>query len=306
MNIENKWNYYIGQQIGDMIIQDMYRDKYGNLVITVKCDKCGHQKNIRASNIKMYPNIIYHNDTCCNPIKERYPIGLIKDDMTIIGYDKDNNNGRILLKCECNICHNIKIIRPDSIKDHPGITSHNYCNRNYYNGLAQKHPELYSIWNAMIQRTTNPNCKDYSNYGGRGIDTEYNKDNKGFVGFIEDLSESYYTCINDPKYGKNNTTLDRIDNNKGYYKENLRWTTYTEQVMNRRCMIGKEFYAFAPNTNIYISNNQMAFARNHNLDSSHISECLNGKRNTVSGWYFYYKDPEFTLFQLVNVIEEMY
>jgi len=32
----------------------------------------------------------------------------------------------------------------------------------------------------------------------------------------------------------NNKSLDRVDNNKGYSKENCRWSTRTEQCSNRR------------------------------------------------------------------------
>ena len=36
------------------------------------------------------------------------------------------------------------------------------------------------------------------------------------------------------KYGENNISIDRIDYNDGYYKENCRWATMKVQLRNRR------------------------------------------------------------------------
>lgn len=82
------------------------------------------------------------------------------------------------------------------------------------------HPS-YWVWNQMIQRCCNPSNRAYDRYGGRGI-TVCDKW-KSWKGFFEDMG--------DPPDG---LTLDRIDNSKGYYKENCQWATPTEQNENRR------------------------------------------------------------------------
>ena len=95
---------------------------------------------------------------------------------------------------------------------------------------------LYKIWGHMYSRCYDVNHKQYSGYGGRGIDIHdsWNKDVMGwkaFDNFKRDVGER-------PKgthiSGKPVYTLDRIDNDKGYSPDNVRWATYQEQNSNTR------------------------------------------------------------------------
>lgn len=79
----------------------------------------------------------------------------------------------------------------------------------------------YSIWDGMRQRCDNPGATHYERYGGRGI--TYDPSWKVFESFWADMSDGY----------ADNLTLDRIDNNKDYCKENCRWVTKSIQGMNR-------------------------------------------------------------------------
>lgn len=73
------------------------------------------------------------------------------------------------------------------------------------------------------QRCTNPNDIGYSNYGGRGI----------VFGFPSLRSAVEWVLDNlGPRLA--GTSIDRIDNNRGYEPGNLRWATSSEQARNKR------------------------------------------------------------------------
>lgn len=88
----------------------------------------------------------------------------------------------------------------------------------------QSHTRLYSIWKGMKTRCNNPNCKDYKSYGGRGIT------------ICKSWNDNFKTFYNwSLKHGYNDTlTIDRINNDKGYYPSNCRWVTLYVQNRNRK------------------------------------------------------------------------
>lgn len=91
--------------------------------------------------------------------------------------------------------------------------------QNRTHGLS-KHP-LYRTWNGMVQRCAFEHSKDYPYYGGRGVTVcERWLD---VSNFIEDMGEK-----------PENSTLDRIDNTKGYSPDNCRWATPLAQGNNKR------------------------------------------------------------------------
>lgn len=74
--------------------------------------------------------------------------------------------------------------------------------------------KFYFIWDSMIQRCHNPNCTNYKNYGQRGIIvSEEFKDCTIFITYLESLSG--YSI---------DKQVDRIDNDKGYERGNLKWS----------------------------------------------------------------------------------
>lgn len=83
----------------------------------------------------------------------------------------------------------------------------------------------------MKARCYNKKHKHYNNYGGRGIIVcEEWKNN--FIKFKDDMYDSYKEHCE--VYGEYNTSIDRIDVDYNYNKENCKWATNKEQQNNLR------------------------------------------------------------------------
>lgn len=87
---------------------------------------------------------------------------------------------------------------------------------------------IFNIFNSLTQRCSNKNCKAYKYYGWRGIKCEW----ETFAKFYNDMNESYEISVS--LNWEKNTTIDRIDVNWNYSKNNCRWATMKEQQRNKR------------------------------------------------------------------------
>lgn len=123
--------------------------------------------------------------------------------------------GRKKSLCKCD-CGNVKLIRVDALKS--GATSSCGCILEYH-GMTKTLE--YKIWDSMRQRCTNKNNKKYDYYGGKGI-TVCDEWMTSFEAFYRDMG---------PRPSLKHS-IDRIEGNKGYYKDNCRWATKKEQSNN--------------------------------------------------------------------------
>jgi hypothetical protein len=91
----------------------------------------------------------------------------------------------------------------------------------------------YNSWSNMKARCTKTNLPRAHRYVLRGI-TCCDRWLESFENFLEDMGE----C-------PPGLTLERIDNDKGYYPENCRWDTYKAQA-NNRCTSSRRSAATSP------------------------------------------------------------
>lgn len=207
-----------GKQFGYLTVlnKSEKRNASGHVYWNCKCI-CGNEKLISSARLKQ------GTETCGCRYKDLR--GLKSGNLTAIKYvGLYNNNSMWLCKCKCGNEIEVKStrLRNKTIKScgcGKGRKSHGMANT-----------RIYNIWCAMKRRCDNKTNEDYYLYGGRGI--TYDSSWSLFENFYKDMGDSY--LIHLEKYGKENTTLDRIDCNGNYDKHNCRWATVKDQSYNKR------------------------------------------------------------------------
>lgn len=126
--------------------------------------------------------------------------------------------------CKCD-CGNEKVVLNDSLQSGRTLSCGCYSvdiNRELKTTHGLSHTVEHSIWQSMIDRCYNKNANKYKNYGKRGISV------------CERWLEDFENFYEDMGVRPDGLTLDRIDVNGNYCKENCRWATNDIQKDNRQ------------------------------------------------------------------------
>ena len=134
-----------------------------------------------------------------------------------------NKHKAVLWECLCD-CGNTVVaiggnLRVGCIKSCGCLKKEIIGSLNRTHGMTRT--PTYETWKHISTRCNNQNSKDYKDYGGRGINVC--KRWLKFENFLEDMGLK-----------PEGLSIDRIDNNLGYFKENCRWASSLTQRRNQR------------------------------------------------------------------------
>lgn len=143
--------------------------------------------------------------------------------LTVVAKSAAKLKGELIWVCQC-ACGAVKNARGSALRG--GYIKSCGCLQIESRMTARKthgmsRTRVYRVWAAMWDRCSNPNTKNFSDYGGRGISVC--KRWQEFKYFLADMGE--------PPAG---ALLERVNNDKGYRPSNCRWATRAEQNQNKR------------------------------------------------------------------------
>ena len=152
---------------------------------------------------------------------------------TVIKCVGRNKSGGAVWECICE-CGNVRNVDGRSLRN--GSSKCCGCDKKYWE--THRHPwtkhlgrkdRLYGVWSGMKDRCYNHNAPAFIHYGGRGItmDPQWKE---SYESFRDWAMENGY----DKNAKKGSCTIDRIDNDKGYYPDNCRWVSTKIQCNNTR------------------------------------------------------------------------
>lgn len=144
--------------------------------------------------------------------------------LTVVSKTSDNISGRSLWNCICK-CGNTLVVKSNSLRT--GNTKSCGCyhkerviETSITHGMTGT--KIYRAWTNMKRRCDDESNDFYKDYGGRGI--TYCTRWKDFVCFYDDMIPNYF----------DGASLERVDVNGNYCKDNCTWIDLKDQAKNRR------------------------------------------------------------------------
>lgn len=127
-------------------------------------------------------------------------------------------------ECQCD-CGNKSIVRKSKIIRNETKSCGCY-NRETTSKRLRKHGlsnhPCFNNWFNLLVRCRDTKGKWAKNYSARGI--TYDPRYEDFTEFLKDMGDSYFP----------GAQLDRVDNDKGYFKGNIRWADRKQQARNKQ------------------------------------------------------------------------
>lgn len=218
-----------GQRFGILtVIRKVGNHSSGTPIWECRCD-CGNIKNIFSS------NLLRGGTKSCGCTRYNLPMK-DKDNLTSQRFGKltvlkptgKKQYGNRTWLCVCD-CGKEITVKGGNLKSGSVTSCGCLLGKNLYKHGMKSTSPIYNIWLGMRDRCNNPNNEAYQYYGGKGISVCEEWDD--YTVFHNDMIESYLLHI--AEYGKDNTSIDRINGDKGYSRGNCRWATNMEQHLNR-------------------------------------------------------------------------
>jgi len=213
--------------------ENLARQKFGRLTVDkaklkennkrqewiCKCD-CGGIKIVSSSKLK---SGVTRSCGCLIKNKgirtDKDLVGKRFGRLIVTSFSHSNGDSYWNVKCDCG---SDKIVKKGHLKKGETVSCGCFIKeKSTKHGM--RHTLIYHVWLSMKDRVFNKKCKSYDNYGGRGIDMS--KD------WADDFM-NFYNDMGDRPSKKH--SIERVDNNKGYYKDNCVWALPRKQGENKR------------------------------------------------------------------------
>lgn len=146
--------------------------------------------------------------------------------LTVIEDSGERKNKRIVWSCLCDCGNLVKTLGSSLLNGHTkscGCLAKEAASlANITHGMSKSRE--YKAWKRIKNRCLNPANGDYETYSKLGMSENYKNDFQAFLDHIGLIPEEFKNSI---------VSVDRIDNNIGYFEGNIRWCDEKLQARNK-------------------------------------------------------------------------